>query len=97
MTQPGGTIRKLFTSLLATGALLGLYVLGTVAATGVMMAAGTAPAMAQRGRGRGGGYFVDAAADIMVAQLSEWASLPVSSAARSSPIRPGAPTPRNTA
>jgi len=57
MTQPGGTIRKLFTSLLATGALLGLYVLGTVAATGVMVAAGTAPAMAQRGRGRGGGYY----------------------------------------
>ena len=57
MTQPGGTIRKLFTRLLATGALLGLYVLGTVAATGVMMTAGTSPAMAQRGRGRGGGYY----------------------------------------
>jgi hypothetical protein len=55
MTQSGGRIRRAFTRTLATGALLGLYVFGTVAATGVMVTAGTSPAMAQRGRGRGRG------------------------------------------
>jgi hypothetical protein len=55
MTQSGGSIRRVLSRTLATGALLGLYVLGTVAATGVVMTAGTSSAMAQRGRGRGGG------------------------------------------
>ena len=53
MTQSGGSIRRALARTLATGALLGLYVFGTAAATGVMMTAGVSPAMAQRGRGRG--------------------------------------------
>jgi hypothetical protein len=55
MTQSGGSIRRALTRTLATGALLGLYVFGTAAATGVMMTAGVSPAIAQRGRGRGRG------------------------------------------
>ena len=57
MTQSGGSIRKLVSRMLATGALLGLYAFGTIATTGVMITAGASPAMAQRGRGRGGGYY----------------------------------------
>ena len=55
MTQSSGWIRRALTRTLATSALLGLYVFGTVAATGIMVTAGTSPAMAQRGRGRGRG------------------------------------------
>jgi F0F1-type ATP synthase membrane subunit c/vacuolar-type H+-ATPase subunit K len=55
MPQSGGWIRRALTRTLATGALLGLYVFGTVAASGIMVTAGTSPAMAQRGRGRGRG------------------------------------------
>jgi len=98
MTQSGGSIRRVLSRTLATGALLGLYVLGTVAATGVVMTAGTSSAMAQRGVDEAAvDAGVGAAGDIMAAQLSERASLPALSAARSSPIRPGDPTPRNTA
>jgi hypothetical protein len=55
MTQSGGSIRKSFTRLLATGALLGVYALSTVGVTAVVMTTGMSSAMAQRGRGRGGG------------------------------------------
>lgn len=49
----GQPARKFFTRMLATGALLGVYLLNTVAMTGVVMTSSVSPAMAQRGRGRG--------------------------------------------
>jgi len=49
----GRPARKFFTRLLATGALLGVYLFNTVAMTGVVMTSSVSPAMA-RGRGRGG-------------------------------------------
>jgi hypothetical protein len=52
----GRPARKFFTRVLATGALLGVYLFNTVAMTGVVMTTSVSPAMAQRGRGRGGGW-----------------------------------------
>ncbi|MBM3529654.1 MAG: BA14K family protein [Alphaproteobacteria bacterium] len=54
--QSGGTVRKFVTRVLATSALLGVYMFGTAAATGMFMSAGITAAQAQRGRrGRGRG------------------------------------------
>jgi hypothetical protein len=52
----GRPARKFFTRILATGALLGVYMFNTIAMTGVVMTSSVSPAMAQRGRGRGGGW-----------------------------------------
>jgi BA14K-like protein len=57
MAQAGGPLRKVLTRILATGALLGVYTLGTIGVTGGLLTAGVSPAMAQRGRGRGGNYY----------------------------------------
>src|ERR1700741_4073710 len=51
----GRPARKILTRILATGALLGVYMFNTIALTGVVMTSSVSPAMAQRGRGRGGG------------------------------------------
>lgn len=51
----GQPARKFLTRILATGALLGVYLFNTIAMTGVVMTSSVSPAMAQRGRGRGGG------------------------------------------
>jgi len=51
--QAGRPARKILTRVLATGALLGVYLFNTVAMTGVVMTSSVSPAMA-RGRGRGG-------------------------------------------
>jgi hypothetical protein len=56
MPQSGGPLSKVLTRILATGALLGVYALGTIGMTGGLLTAGVSPAMAQRGRGRGRGY-----------------------------------------
>jgi hypothetical protein len=57
-----GIVRKFVTRVLAAGTLLAIYAVGTVATTGVMITAGTTPAMAgrrgRRGRGRGVGTAV---------------------------------------
>ena len=54
--KPKGPVRKFITRALATGAMLAIYSLGTVAVTGVVLTAGVSPASAQRGwRGRGRG------------------------------------------
>lgn len=57
-----GGIRKTLTGILAVSALLGVYALGTLAVSGVMLTSATTGANAQRGRGdrgrgrgRGGG------------------------------------------
>jgi len=55
--KSGGPVRKFMTRMLATGALLSMYALGTLGVTSVVMTAGMSTAVAQRGRGRGrGGY-----------------------------------------
>ncbi|AMN41392.1 BA14K family protein [Rhodoplanes sp. Z2-YC6860] len=51
--QASRPARKILTRVLATGALLGVYLFNTVAMTGVVMTSSVSPAMA-RGRGRGG-------------------------------------------
>jgi hypothetical protein len=59
--KPKGPVRKFITRALATGAMLAIYSLGTVAVTGVVLTAGVSPASAQwrgRGRGRGRGDWV---------------------------------------
>lgn len=49
-----GTVRKFTTRILAAGALLALYSLGTASVTGSLLTATVSPAEAQdRGRGRG--------------------------------------------
>jgi hypothetical protein len=53
--KSGGPIRKFVTRALATGALLGLYALGTITTTGVVMTAGVTDAHAQKGKRGGGG------------------------------------------
>lgn len=53
--QAGRPARKILTRILATSALLGVYLFNTVAMTGVVMTTSVSPAMA-RGRGRGGGW-----------------------------------------
>jgi hypothetical protein len=51
-----GSIRKTLTGILAGSALLGVYALGTLAVSGVVLTSATTDANAQRGRGgRGGG------------------------------------------
>ena len=52
--KSNGPVRKFITRALATGALLAIYSLSTIAVTGVVMTTGVSPAAAQRG-GRGGG------------------------------------------
>jgi len=60
-----GPVRKFITRALATGAMLAIYSLSTVAVTGVVITAGVSPASAQRGwRGRGRGRGVGAAVGI---------------------------------
>jgi len=55
--KSGRPVRKFMTRMLATGALLSMYALGTLGVTSVVMTAGMSTAVAQRGRGRGrGGY-----------------------------------------
>ena len=54
MTDSRGPVRRFMTRALAAGVLLGIYTFSTIAVTGVVIVAGTSPAMAQRGRGRGG-------------------------------------------
>ena len=52
----GQPARKFLTRLLATSALLGVYVFNTIAVTGLAMSSGVSPAMAQqRGKKPGGG------------------------------------------
>jgi hypothetical protein len=51
----GNSVRQRATRVMATGALLFMYVFGMVATTGAFVAAGVSPAFAQRGRGRGRG------------------------------------------
>jgi hypothetical protein len=61
--KSNGPVRKFITRALATGAMLTIYSLSTVAVTGVVMTAGVSPASAQwrgRGRGRGGGWVAPA-------------------------------------
>lgn len=53
--KAGGPVRRFMTRVLATGALLGLYALGTVTTTGVVMTAGVTDAHAQKGKRGGGG------------------------------------------
>jgi len=53
--KSGGPVRKFMTRMLATGALLSMYALGTLGVTSVVMTAGMSTAVAQRGRGRGRG------------------------------------------
>jgi hypothetical protein len=53
--QTGQPVRKFLTRILATSALLGVYVFNTIAMTGVVMTSGVSPAMAQRGKKPGGG------------------------------------------
>ena len=55
--KSGGSVRKLMTRMLATGALLSMYALGTLGVTSVVMTAGMSTAVAQRGRGRGRGNY----------------------------------------
>jgi len=52
--KSGGPVRKFMTRMLATGALLSMYALGTLGMTSVVMTTGMSTAVAQRGRGRGG-------------------------------------------
>src|SRR6476469_441137 len=51
----GNSVRQRATRVMATGALLFMYVFGMVATTGAFVAAGVSPAFAQRGRGGGWG------------------------------------------
>ena len=51
----GNSVRQRATRVMATGALIFMYVFGMVATTGAFVAAGVSPAFAQRGRGRGRG------------------------------------------
>ena len=54
--KSNGPVRKFITRALATGAMLAIYSLSTIAVTGVVMTTGVTPASAQRGwRGRGRG------------------------------------------
>jgi hypothetical protein len=53
--HPGQPARKFLTRILATSALLGVYLFNTIAMTGVVMSSSVSPAMAQRGKPRGGG------------------------------------------
>ena len=53
--KSNGPVRNLVTRMLATGALLSMYALGTLGVTSVVMTTGMSTAVAQRGRGRGGG------------------------------------------
>ena len=54
-TKSGGSVRKFVTGVIATGALLVLYLFSTIAVTSIVMTAGSDSAMAARGGGRGGG------------------------------------------
>ena len=50
-----GAVRKTLTRVLAAGALLAVYAVGTITTSGVFLASTTTSAEAQRGRGRGWG------------------------------------------
>ena len=53
--EKSGTLRKTLTRVLAAGALLAIYAVGTITTSGVFLASTTTSAEAQRGRGRGWG------------------------------------------
>ena len=55
-TNKSGSIRKTLTGILAASALLGVYALGTLAVSGVVLTSATTDANAQRGRGGGRGW-----------------------------------------
>ena len=53
--EKAGIVRKTLTRVLAAGALLAIYAVGTITTSGVFLASTTTVANAQRGRGRGWG------------------------------------------
>jgi hypothetical protein len=54
-TSESGSIRKTLTGILTASALLGVYALGTLTVSGVVLTSATTDANAQRGRGGRGG------------------------------------------
>jgi len=53
--KSGSRAHKMVTRVLAITVMLGMYAFGMIATTGLAITAGTTPAYAQRGRGRGWG------------------------------------------
>jgi hypothetical protein len=51
----GGRVRKVMTRMLATGALLTVYAIGSVSVTSLVMTTFSSEAVAQRGKGKGKG------------------------------------------
>src|SRR5215212_9498598 len=62
--KTGGAVRKYLTRVLAAGALLAIYAVGTLSVSGLFLASTTEVASARngRGRGRGGGWVAVAVA-----------------------------------